>query len=243
MDSGEEVSSSPGPEVWVFMVSFLLMFFGAFGLVASRVRNNRIFFYMRRGGIIGLVLFPLAILLAFIFGDGANFLVNAFSNPLSMVGSVFGTSDSYNYACFTGGKCADYCCQSLGNPHDVWKDCDAECKSKPKTVGRVLGDDCRFRSNMPIYCQGTARGVQTGQATSNVCNNIAANGPITCTCCEGGGQRWWDCNASCISHHDVVSGAAVDNGMCTSLTQIRCLTNDQISNSDQNSSTGYAVDI
>lgn len=212
-------------DVIVFTISVGFLFLALFGLIAPKVykRDNLIFHYMRRSLVLGLIGIPIAVILAFVSGDGALFLSSVFKNPLSLMGSAFsGGSEDYANTCING-KCAHTCCQALNNVNDRWKDCNDTCKSKPGTVGRVIGTDCRF-SEMPFYCDGTlASGVQSGSNTISACQ-IDGSGSKPCTCCEDMNQseRWWDCNSSCNSHHTLFGRAADSRGSCTGLTQIQC---------------------
>lgn len=212
-------------DVIVFSVSILFLFLSLFGLIAPKVykRDNLIFHYMRRSGVLGLIGIPVSIVLSFIFGDGALFISSIFSSPLSLMGSAFsGGEQDYANTCFNG-KCAHTCCQALNNVTDRWKDCNETCKSKPGTVGRVTGTDCRF-ADMPFYCDGSlAGGEQSGSNQSSACQ-IEGAGANACTCCEDLNQseRWWDCNSTCNSHHTLFGRESSSRSQCTGLTQIQC---------------------
>lgn len=208
---------SGNAELWILLSGSIMLLFGAFGLAGSRVlgKRLRIFKYMMIIGALGFLMIPVAFVVAAVKGNISIFLQSIADSPLGIFQSL-GSSSSYTDACING-KCADYCCASLSNPSDKWKDCNKDCDSKPNTRGKMTGEGCRFAENMPLYCDG-ASNVDASQSSS-VCNNLPELGPITCSCCISSTTRenYWDCSPRCSSHPSE-AGFRTSTDKCTAAT-------------------------
>lgn len=197
--------------------------------------QNKFLRYAQYGGGLGVLLVLVATLLAFVFGDGMAFLSGLASAPLQFLsGGLYSSSATKSAQTCINGNCEpyEYCCSSMKDKNDTWKDCRADCGSRlaEKVLGRATGKGCNNKP-LPAYCSGTS----AAAIGSSACNKDPIQGLITCKCCESqlGGEYWWDC-ADCTSNPDLF-GRKVSNELCASTNTIFCHTNDNIDNNNHNS--------
>lgn len=235
------VAYAAGSEIIALVLGLVLILVGITGVVARVYmrRPSKITAGMMLLGVLGLILVPVSIALAFVVGDGVNFIKNAALYPLATIKSAFGQSEDYSSVCF-GNKCVDYCCQNLLDTTDVWRDCNKDCTSKFKTVGRLLSEDCRYKSGIVSYCDGAQKS-QSAILTTDVCNYDPNQGPVTCKCCHGDGMYWWDCNQDCSSLGTYEDSYGVPNQFCADLYTLKCVKDSTRRDTSSNQSTGIAT--
>lgn len=208
-------------ELYLLLLAVLLIGLAIFGGIAQRASgtNLRVFKYLKIGGIIGLLLIPLALLIT-TFSGRTNSFISAITTDLSgLLGSI-GGSIKYSVVC-KDGYCAQYCCRHYLDTSLVWKDCDEQCTSISNVRGENTGDGCLF-NDMKNYCNSTGLSGRL-QQISNGCNYNSAQGPITCFCCtdSGGTKQWWDCASDCSSDMHSV-GYASGNNICSGVNVAYC---------------------
>ena len=201
------MASAVEGEVWIISGAIFMMLVGFTALVAKKASglNLNLFHYLKLGGVVGVLLLPIAFLYAAVTGRLAEFAETVFTAPLQLFSSI-GTGQSYAESC-TNGKCASYCCQDPNNTNIKWKDCDPDCNSVIGVRGVNTGDDCLYDANRSAHCASTSTGgVLRNDAGSASCNYLPQYGPITCTCCTApdGEFKFYDCAPNCSSNPKAV---------------------------------------
>lgn len=207
-------------EVWILLVSVIFMLLGLAGGISKLVvrKELRVFKYLLIIGAIGILLFPISILVASINGRTSAFLEALALDPTGLLGSI-GGKEKYSSVC-TNGHCAKYCCRDIQDDSVTWKDCDKQCNSVEGITGVEGSADCMY-AEIPMYCTLTGQGGKV-RITDSACNNIEELGPITCTCCSNESQsKWWDCNANCSSASGT-AGFPLSVASCKGVTAKQC---------------------
>jgi hypothetical protein len=207
-------------EVYVFAAIIVLLFVGVIGGIADRLlkKKSKIFGVMQVAGIIGLILIPIAMIIAFFKGTLGGFLSAMFTEPFKLLSTI--TMDSsYSGSC-VNGICSTYCCEN--STGDIfWKDCAEDCSSKIGARGIKTGDDCQYDMDREAVCKLNGVG-GTVQSMHTQCNYVERLGPVTCTCCRApSGDKWWDCDANCSSHPET-TGSVTHVSACSEVHRLEC---------------------